>query len=351
MSQKSRFAFTAAFCLSLTVPPSSAIANCLRGINIAGGEFGDLPGKHGQTHIYPGTQTLDVFAAKGVNVVRLPFRWERLQPALLGPLDQTELTELNAAVDRATSRGMNVILDPHNYAGYGSGKIGSDQVSNADFADFWLRLAPHFANRSDVIYLLMNEPAGVAAAIWRDAANAAIKAIRDTGADNLIMVPGTIWTGASHWFEEQEGGANSEVLQEIKDPLNRFVFEVHQYLDDDFSGTNGACPRVDDAILALEGVSGWLRQHGFSGFLGEFGGTTASNCLTGLDEVAGYMASQSDIWLGWTAWAAGEWWGDYPYSLQPKDGLDPPQLSALVPYLSRTADASSHCTLLQKPVR
>ncbi|MBO6754762.1 MAG: glycoside hydrolase family 5 protein [Roseibium sp.] len=336
----------------LTAPTSGAAASaCLRGVNLAGGEFGKLPGEYGRTHIFPSTETMDYFAARGANAIRLPFRWERLQPALFGPLNQAEFAHLQKTVARATSRGLTVILDPHNYAEYGPDKIGTGNVTAEAFADFWRRLASAFSGRGDVIYLLMNEPESVTAATWLDATNAAIAAIRTVGADNLIMVPGTIWTGASHWFDNQEGGSNAEVMTNVQDPLNRFIFDVHQYMDKNFSGTNRTCPRVDDAILALEGVTGWLRQHGFTGFLGEFGGTKSPDCMDGLAEMAGYVDSQSDVWAGWAAWAGGEWWGDYPLSLQPSEGIDRPQMTALEPFFNPKDPSGANCATLHTPVR
>lgn len=326
-----------ALLFSLTATTPLQAGTCLRGVNLAGGEFGPAPGTYGKTHIYPSNQTLLYFAQKGMNVIRLPFKWERLQPRLHSSLADDELGRLKEVVDRAAQRGLTTILDPHNYAGYGGQKLGNGDVTPEAFANFWARLAPHFAGNSKVMFLLMNEPSGVTAATWLEAANAAIAAIRKTGADNLIMVPGTIWTGASHWFDAQDGGANAEVMLKVHDPLNRFTFDIHQYLDQDFSGTNATCPRVQDAVLALEGMSDWFRQHGFTGFLGEFGGTSSPDCLNGLAQVASYINSQEDIWIGWAAWAAGEWWGNYPLSLQPKAGIDRPQMKALEPYI-RDAD-------------
>jgi len=323
--------------------PLAAAQSCLRGVNLAGGEFGEAPGKYGHTYIYPSDDTLDYFAHKGMTVIRLPFKWERLQPELNGPLADDALERLTDAVNRISERGMTTILDPHNYARYFGKFIGTDDVPVAAFGDFWSRLATHFSGREDVIFLLMNEPAGVTAASWLEAANAGIAGIRGSGADALIMVPGTIWTGASHWFETQEGGSNADVLQSIRDPLDNFVFDIHQYMDEDFSGTHETCPRVADALLALEGVSGWFRQHGYRGFVGEFGGTNAPECLEGLAEMARYLNDRSDIWVGWAAWAAGEWWGDYPLSLQPEAGMDKPQMKVLAPMLPSPGHPSALC--------
>ncbi|WP_208999297.1 glycoside hydrolase family 5 protein [Roseibium sediminis] len=330
--------------------PAQAMT-CLRGVNIAGAEFGSLPGVFGTNYIYPTDETLDHFAGLGVNTVRFPFRWERLQTSLHAPFDADELGRLTDVVERITARGMKVVLSPHNFAEYGLHKIGTGNVTIEAFADFWARLAPLFANRDDVIYLLMNEPIEVTAATWLEATNASIAAIRKAGASNMIMVPGTLWTGAVHWFDEQEGGSNADLLTGVVDPLNNYVFDIHQYLDENFSGTNLTCPRTDDAIAALRRVEGWFRDKGYVGFLGEFGGTSSPDCLQGMAEVILYLNRNSDVWIGWTAWAAGEWWGDYYLSLQPTEAGDRPQTKLLSAYWKPVISEPDNCAALQQPVR
>jgi len=313
--------------------PAHAYHLCLRGVNVAGGEFGEkyLPGVYGRSHQFPSERTFSALAERNINTVRLPFRWERIQQALYGELDDKEFQYLDDAVREATDAGLIVVLDPHNYGGYHDGKIGTPAVPIDALADMWRRLAPHYADREDVVFLLNNEPEGLTAATWLKAANAAIDAIRRTGADNLIMVPGTIWTGASHWFADQQGGSNAQVMAKVEDPLNYFVFDFHQYLDRNFSGKDTTCPRTGDALEALEKVTGWLVEHDFQGFLGEFGGSASPDCLEGLEQVVDFIDSRGDAWIGWTAWAAGEWWTNYPLSLQPEDGRDTPQMTALLP--------------------
>nr|WP_247642788.1 glycoside hydrolase family 5 protein [Roseibium sp. TrichSKD4] len=353
--QSGQFSCAVALFLSLFLPAFGIAANahaatCLRGINIAGAEFGSLPGVYGQQFIYPTDKTLDHFAALGVNTVRFPFRWERLQNSLHGPFNKAELGRLIDVVDRMTKRGMTVVLSPHNFAEYGLHKIGSGDVTVAAFADFWAQLAPFFANKDNVIYLLMNEPVEITAADWLEATNAAISAIREAGANNLIMVPGTLWTGAIHWFDQQDGGSNAQVMKNVIDPLQNYTFDIHQYLDENFSGTNLTCPRVNDALNALRGVEKWFRDNGYTGFLGEFGGTKSSDCLQGLAEVVLYLNRNNDVWLGWTAWAAGEWWGDYYLSLQPTEAGDQPQTKLLSAYWQPFDQRQINCTPLEQPV-
>ena len=40
-------------------------------------------------------------------------------------------------------------------------------------------------------------------------------------------------------------------MARFQDPGQNFAFEVHQYVDDDFSGTKANCSRGNDAVDAL----------------------------------------------------------------------------------------------------
>ena len=311
--------------------PLQAGAACLAGINLAGAEFGEGRGVHGKDYTYPSAETIAYFAGKGFNAVRLPFKWERLQPRLNRGFDKAERSRLADTVKALRAAGMTVILDPHNYAYYDKKQIGSEALPDSAFADFWRRLAEEYKDDAGVQFGLMNEPHDVAATQWLASANAAIAAIREAGAKNLVLVPGTIWTGAHSWEEERDGGANGAVMLGIKDPAENHAYEVHQYLDADFSGTAKTCERADDAVKALERFTDWLKRNGKRGFLGEFGGSADKACLDGLSRMTALVEKESAVWTGWTYWAAGDWWpADEPLNIQPTADGDRPQLAALV---------------------
>lgn len=211
----------------------------LLGVNLAGAEFGagdaenghenphTVPGVFGTDYIYPSHAEIDYYASKGLNVIRLPFLWERLQLNPLGPLDLTELGRLDDVVNYATGKGFKIEIEPHNY-GYGFGAlIGSPTTPNSYFADLWGKLAIHYKSNPDVIFGLMNEPHVQTANEWLLSVNDAIAAIRGAGATQHILVPGTNWDSAWHWKD-----SGNETLIAVKDPANNFAFEVHQYLDD-----------------------------------------------------------------------------------------------------------------------
>ncbi|NBN79402.1 cellulase family glycosylhydrolase [Microvirga tunisiensis] len=332
--------------LLLTAGQAQALT-CLRGANVAGAEFGDTIGRLGHTHFYPTEKTLRYLAGKGMNVVRFPFKWERLQPVLYKPFDLAELTPLVDSIAAAKRMGFKVILSPHTNARHSGKQIGSPEVPTSAFEDFWTRLAKLYAGDSDIIFLLQNEPDYMDAAFWLPSANAGIAAIRRTGADNLILVPGTIWTSAYHWFAEQNGGSNAEVMRGIIDPLNNYAIDIHQYPDADFSGTNRTCPAKDTALEALARVTDWLKATGNRAILSEFGGTASPDCLDAIRDMAVFVNRNPDTWIGWTYWAAGDWWGDYPLSIQPDEaGRDRPQMKVLEPLIRDGQPVIAECPSL-----
>ncbi len=305
-----------------------------RGVSLAGAEFGNqVPGVFGVDYTYPTHAEIDYYVGKGMTAFRIPFLWERLQPVLNAALDDIELGRLDDIVDYALSKGAGALLDPHNYARYQGGVIGAE-VSNSAFADFWSRVAAHFKARARVDFGLMNEPHTMPTEQWVGAAQAAINAIRATGATNLITVPGNGWQGARSWGEDWYGTPNARAMLSVVDPANNLVFEAHQYLDEDGSGTSPDC--VSDAVGSqrLAPFTAWLRANKKKGFLGEFATGTSATCLAALDDMLEQIDDNADVYMGWTWWGAGPWWGEYMFTVEPlPGGGDRPQMNVLSGHL------------------
>jgi aryl-phospho-beta-D-glucosidase BglC (GH1 family) len=306
------------------------------GVNLAGADFaaGKLPGRLGTDYIYPTRQEIDYYAGKGMSVIRLPFIWERLQPGENGPLSASELAQIEGVVGYAADRGLQVILEPHNFgSGFGH-PVGSAETPDSAFADLWRRLAGHFAGAGNVVFGLMNEPNQQTARQWLGSANAAIAAIRSTGARQEILVPGSYWSGAHSWVSSDN---DTVIGPGVVDPLNNFAFEVHQYLDSDSSGTHPNVVSASIGIERLSAVTQWAEATGNRLFLGEFGVAQDPVSLAALSNMIAYMKAHP-VWEGATYWAAGPWWGDYMFSIEPT-GLgtgqvaDRPQMDVLEAFL------------------
>jgi endoglucanase len=335
--------------IALSVLPAQAGEGCFRGINLSGAEFGKLGGRVHKDYTYPSDPTIQYFAEKGFTSVRLPFKWERLQPKANGPLDADELKLLDDAVTRIKAAGMTVVLDPHNYAEYYGKFLNTPDVPLGVLANLWGRLAAHYANDPKVVFGLMNEPHDMPATQWLPVANASIAAIRKARANNLVLVPGVSWTGAHSWQNDMPGGANGVVMLGVTDPADNYAYEVHQYFDADFSGTKPECSGAAAAIAGVENVTKWLRANGKRGYLGEFGASGDPLCVKAIKDMTGVVEANRDLWVGWAYWVAGDWWSPKePLNIQPGPSGDRPQLAGLKPYLMDFSASSSTCPALQK---
>lgn len=309
----------------------------LTGVNIAGADFGQghLPGVFGQDYFYPKLSSIDYFATKGMNIIRLPVLWERLQHQLGENLDEKEMRRIDTVVNYAAAKGIKIIIDVHNYAKYYGAVIGSEKLPPTALGELWRQIAARYKNYEMVVFGLMNEPVGLQTEIWLEAANDAIAKIRQAGADNLILVPGNGWSSARDWMSGKYGTRNSQVMLNVVDPSENFAFEVHQYFDHNFTGTHADCQSVEIGVTSLTPFTEWAREHHKRGFLGEFGAGANPICLDALDRVLKFMAANNDVWLGWTYWAAGSMWDkNYYTNIEPLDGKDRPQMGILEKYVN-----------------
>ncbi len=266
------------------------------GVSLAGAEFAteradfsnQNPGVYGRDYQYPQRHTIDYFAAQGLGLLRVPFRWERMQPRLFAPLDAAELARLREVVRFAGETGAAVVLDLHNYGRYrlaqkaARGPSSSTKSSTVPYpfrarrlADFSRRLATEFAGNATVVGLgLMNEPHDMKSSDWKGISQAAVDALREANREAYVVVPGDGWSSAER-FEDRNGPRPW-----IRDPARRVVYEAHLYFDADGSGKYAlgyADELRDDAqlplrgVLRLRGFLAWCRRNQVAGFLGEFG--------------------------------------------------------------------------------
>jgi endoglucanase len=232
-------------------------------------------------------------------------------------------------VNYAASKGMTVDLDVHNYGQYYGNVVGSTAVPNSAFANLWSQLASHYASQSNVMFGLMNEPQGMTAAQWVGSANAAIAAIRATGAGQEILVDGTDSTGGETWTTSD----NASAMTGIVDPKMNFAFDIHQYLN----GGNGA-PVTSVAgsstlgVSDLTAVTQWAEATGNRLFLGEFGAGTDATSLAAMQNMLTYMGQNTNVWQGVTEWGGGPWWGNYGLATDPVNGVTQPQINLLKTY-------------------
>jgi hypothetical protein len=223
-----------------------------KGINMSGGDFGTPgplespttfsnanPGAYNSAYHYDTLQSYGYVASRGMSLIRLPVRWERVQPVLGGALNAAEVQRIADAVGRANAYGMRVILDIHNYGAYWLSNgtqgvrrpIGSAEVTVAHFATLWRQLSSSFRSTPGLVgYGLMNEPVGMAGPVaWEQASQAAVTAIRQNGDTKLVLVPGYNWSGAQQWTSQHPKPWITDTAANVR-------YEAHHYWDRDSSG-------------------------------------------------------------------------------------------------------------------
>ena len=221
------------------------------GVNVAGLEFGTdredfssaNPGVLGQNYFAEIPKSYEFLGSRGIDLVRLPFRWERLQAAPFEELTDQGVELLRNELDAAEAAGIEVILDLHNYGRYisaeGELQVGTEALPTEALIDVWQRLAQEFGGHPALGgYGLMNEPNNFpdsgdfasAAELWEDVTQKTVTALREAGDDTLILVGGYDWSGVEGWRDVHPDAW-------IDDPADNFRYEAHHYWDADATGT------------------------------------------------------------------------------------------------------------------
>jgi hypothetical protein len=290
--------------------PAKATPTMRFGVNISGCEFSN------NTALCPTTADIDTYIAKGFTLIRLPVKDVHLRG--------DNLSKIAALVAYAQTKGVQVILDRHDYTRH----------SAADAWSFWRSVLPSFS--PDTLIELANEPvhgypAGsnpwlVSAQDTKDT----VTLFRANGVTNPILY-GSPGYSSTYRFTKPGGSRAAPVgmgdaidnVGGIIDPLNKTYFSGHKYFDKGGSGTSSTCTDTGDAGIATWAAG--MRKRGIKGYLTEFAwgrhnGITAS-CRAVGDAVMAAIKANSDVILGTTAWGGGRAWGEsYTFKIEPAKG-------------------------------
>lgn len=336
---------TLALCSSLTVqaaqPIKESLVPPLIHLNVAAAGFSPetLPGKEGTNYVFPDVSYLDKWQEGGIKVIRFSIIWERLQPVQKGPLDPVYAKGVDTFLEQAAKRKMAVIIDIHNYGRYYNKIIGTPDVPTASYKDLMKRVAKRWGtNPGTYGYDLMNEPYGDADKYWKVNAQAGIDSVRVYDQTHPIYVEGRAWSNTAMFPD-----LNADLLT-LTDPSNNLVYSAHLYLDEGSSGQYAS--RINGSFDPMIGVNRakpfveWLIRNKKRGQFGEFGiPGNDPRWLAGMDNLLKYL---HDNCVPLAYWAAGPWWAEYPLSVEPKNGVMPPQWTVL----SKWIKAPNQCPAL-----
>lgn len=297
-----------------------------RGNNIAAAEFSSPNIDWIIQDGFPNEEELVYFAEYGMNTYRIPIRWSYAQPELQGPLNQAYVDQLVLSTQLYLDHGFNVIVDLHSYMRFQPDSTiepsHSGQVVNAqELTDIWDKLSDELLPLAkeyptQLMFDLMNEPMKDLSSIEvLDRYNAVIHMLREKQINNLILLEGAHWSGMHSWVSEKDykGQTNADVFipVNIKDKINNYAINVHQYFDADHSGTNVHCTNLPES--KIKDFINWAQKHDLRFMVTEFGGADAGNCHGMIQDFLSLIHDSKQL-LGWTLWSGGRHWGDYMLS-------------------------------------
>lgn len=316
------------------------------GVNLASASGGSVPGTFGKDYIYPKMQDLYYYKAKGVRLIRFPFRAARVLEDLDGEAldyDQTnsDIKAMKAVVDEAERLGMWVFLDAHDYAertiNGTQQKLGDEVYTAEKFARMWKMIAEAFKDNKNIWgYDLQNEPK-VSAANLVPIYQAAINAIRTVDTKAQIIVEGANWASAYEWIYGNRSdklypeypstvdwsykASSNWDLANLVDPQNKIVFEAHGYFDKDNSGTYQKGYQEVDFRKRFAPFLEWCKVNNKKALIGEFGvpyvgAKTSSDerWMTVIDEALDFFRSYQ---VNATYWCGGAMYEANELSVQP----------------------------------
>ena len=274
----------------------------------------------GHDYIFPDTNAIKLLMDNGMNIFRAQFLMERLTPnGMTGSFDSaylknmtrvrttkyaivacTRLTRVGGGPPPATMRS----LTPQLWAIVGSysqllcshqdtksnGSHRSIITSTSDFESRWEHVAGQFKSNSrgildtsecynnhshEVISNILNpdEYHDMDRTLVLHLNQAAINVIRAAGATSqYIFVEGNSYTGAWTWL------AVNDNLKALTDPQNKIVYEMHQYLDFDGSGSTGTCVSTTIGKERDTAATKWLKDNGKVSILDESAGGVNDQC-------------------------------------------------------------------------
>ena len=206
------------------------------------------------------------------------------------------------------------MVQPHNYGRFYD-KVITDVSA---FKTWWYNVAKLYKDNNKVVFDINNEFHTMEQQLVFDLNQAGINGIREAGATSQWITPeGNSWSGTldvdpppsfssiplsarliltrlGAWTWVSSGNAAS--LGSLKDPQNKLIFQMHQYLDSDGSGTSANCVSSTIFQERLVAATNWLKQNKKLGVLGEFAGGNNQQCIDALIGGLKYLKANKDVW-------------------------------------------------------
>jgi endoglucanase len=295
-----------------------------RGINL--GNMFESPLANGDWGVVPDKTTdylrfVTVAADAGFKHIRVPVRWSNhASTDAAAVIDPVFAARVDAVIDAALARGLYVLLDVHHYR-----QLDGDQLDKGEFRvaddivelrllNLWRQLSRRYANRSPkLLFELYNEPHGKQNATWNALMSRALREVRQTNPERIVVI------GPTHW-----NNANS--LGELSLPADpNLLVTVHNYEPFKFThqGASWVSPVLPvgltccdaaqrtEALRGLDLAAQWGQTNRYPVHVGEFGAYQAAPLESRLAYMRMMREGLEVRRMPWTYWELASGFGLY----------------------------------------
>lgn len=256
----------------------------------------------------------DLVKEAGFKTIRLPVKWSaHAQNKPPYTIDPSFLRRVDWAVQNATDRNLNIIVDFHHF----DELIQDPENQRPRFIAIWTQIAEHYQSQpSSVFFELLNEPKTRDSTLWNEIITEVLPVIRSTNPQRPLIIGGVEWNSFSKLS-----------------PLNlpeedRFIIGTfHYYLPHHFTHQGASFAKGSTAWLGtkwigseeekgairshLDQVMKWSRKEKRPVFLGEFG-TISKAEMESRCRWTEFMVRECDsLHIPWAYWSFGADFGVY----------------------------------------
>lgn len=298
-----------------------------RGINI--GNALEAPNE-GEWGVTVKDEYFKIIKDAGFDTVRIPIKWSA--HAMTNPpytIDKAFFDRIDHLVNQSLEQKLYTVINIHHF----DELVKDPEAQKERFLSIWQQISEHYRDYPDKLYFeILNEPNGVLDQYWNDYLAEAIKVIRKSNPDRVLIAGPGNWNNISALenFKLPEDDKNIIVTFHYYNPF-WFTHQGAEWVDPsppigkEWEGTDDQKQFIENEILtAVE----WAKEHNRQLFMGEFGAYSKAD-MESRAKWTSFVARTAEKYdIAWAYWEFCSGFGAYdPVLNQWRE----PLLQALVP--------------------